>query len=147
MISVTRFGDYLHFGQPFKAGGNNQFTHIVRQFCKGVKIIQFSIEFIFGQLLQTFGDFYLVTLLMIEMLERTNSKIEIRVIGTGKQQQLYSYIGRSYIGRYWQKLPRSLLSLLYGESRETRITWQCYKLSNYSNILPTLFCMETPAKE
>ena len=33
--SVTRFGDFLHFGQPFKAGGNNYFTQItliVRQF-------------------------------------------------------------------------------------------------------------------
>ena len=35
--SVTRFGNFLHFGQPFKAGGNNYFTqitHIVRQFLK-----------------------------------------------------------------------------------------------------------------
>ena len=31
-------------------------------FCKGVNIYQFSSEIIFGQLLQTFGDFYLVTL-------------------------------------------------------------------------------------
>ena len=31
-------------------------------FYKGVKIIQFSSELIFGQLLQTLGDFYLVTL-------------------------------------------------------------------------------------
>ena len=34
-INVTRFGDFLHFGQPFKAGGSNYFTqiaHIVRQF-------------------------------------------------------------------------------------------------------------------
>ena len=33
--SVTRLGDFLHFGQQFKAGGNNYFnqiTHIVRQF-------------------------------------------------------------------------------------------------------------------
>ena len=33
--SVTRLGDILHFGQTFKAGGNNYFTqiaHIVRQF-------------------------------------------------------------------------------------------------------------------
>ena len=30
-----QLGDFLHFGQPFKAGGNNYFTqiaHIVRQF-------------------------------------------------------------------------------------------------------------------
>ena len=34
-FSVTRLGDFLHFGQPFKAGGNNYFTqiaYIVRQF-------------------------------------------------------------------------------------------------------------------
>ena len=38
---------------------------LLGNFCKGVKIIHFSIEIIFGQLLQTFGDFYLVTLLTI----------------------------------------------------------------------------------
>ena len=27
-FSVTRLGDFLHFGQPFKAGGNNYFTQI-----------------------------------------------------------------------------------------------------------------------
>ena len=32
-------------------------------FCKGVKIYHFSFEIIFGELLQTFGYFYLVTLL------------------------------------------------------------------------------------
>ena len=31
-------------------------------FCKGVKIYHFSSEIIFGQLLWTFGDFFLVTL-------------------------------------------------------------------------------------
>ena len=31
-------------------------------FCKGVKIFHFSSEIIFGQLLQSFGDFLLVTL-------------------------------------------------------------------------------------
>ena len=35
LASVARLGDFLHFGQPLKAGGNNYFTqstHIVRQF-------------------------------------------------------------------------------------------------------------------
>ena len=35
VISVTRLGDFLHFGQSFKDGGNNYFTqidHIVIQF-------------------------------------------------------------------------------------------------------------------
>ena len=35
MASVTRLGDFLHFEQPLKAGGNNYFTqiaHIGRQF-------------------------------------------------------------------------------------------------------------------
>ena len=34
-VSVTRLGDFLHFGQPFKASGNNYFTQIaliVRRF-------------------------------------------------------------------------------------------------------------------
>ena len=37
-------------------------TTLSGNFCKGVKIIHFSSEIIYGQLLQTFGDFYLVTL-------------------------------------------------------------------------------------
>ena len=48
-----QIGQFLHFGQPFKAGGNNNFTQItciVRHFCKGVKIIHFCGEIIFGQL-------------------------------------------------------------------------------------------------
>ena len=56
---------WLHFGQPFKAGGNNYFAqiaHILGNFCKSVKIFHFSSEIIFGKLLQTFGDFLLVTL-------------------------------------------------------------------------------------
>ena len=40
-------------------------------FCKGVKIYHFCSEIIFGQLLQTFGDFHLVTLLpSLWMIER-----------------------------------------------------------------------------
>ena len=53
-LSVTRLADFLHFGQPFKAGGNNYFTqifHILGNFCKGAKAIHFSCEIIFGQLL------------------------------------------------------------------------------------------------
>ena len=63
-ISVTRLGDFLHFGQPFKAGGNNYFTHIthiVRQFLQRYPNHSFFSEFKFGQLLYTFGNFYLVT--------------------------------------------------------------------------------------
>ena len=36
---------------------------LLGNFCKGVKINHFSNEIIFGQLLQTFGNFFLVTLL------------------------------------------------------------------------------------
>ena len=52
--SVTRLGDLLHFWQSFKAFGNNKFaqiSYILGNFCKGVKIIHFSSEIIFGQLL------------------------------------------------------------------------------------------------
>ena len=54
MINVTRLGDFLHFGQPFKDGGKNYFTqiaYIIGNFCKGAKIHHFSSEIIFGQLL------------------------------------------------------------------------------------------------
>ena len=39
---------------------------LLGNFCKGAKMIYFSAEIIIGQLLQTFGDFYLVTLLTFE---------------------------------------------------------------------------------
>ena len=51
-VSVTRLGNFLDFGQLFKAFGNYKFTqisHILRQFfCKGVKMLNFSSEIIFG---------------------------------------------------------------------------------------------------
>ena len=55
---MTRLGDCLHFGQPLKAAGNNYFTqiaHIVRQFCKGVKIIHFSTEIFLGNFYSHLG--------------------------------------------------------------------------------------------
>ena len=36
--------------------------HILGNFCMGVKSYHFCSEIIFGQLLQTFGNFFLVTL-------------------------------------------------------------------------------------
>ena len=54
MNSVTSLGDLLHFGQLFKACGNNYFTqiaHSLGNFCKGVKIFHFYNEIIFRQLL------------------------------------------------------------------------------------------------
>ena len=63
--SVTRVGNLLKFGQLFKACGNKNFAQsstFLGNFCKVVKIFNFSIKIIFGQLSQTFGDFLLVTL-------------------------------------------------------------------------------------
>ena len=52
--SVTRLGDLLHFGQAFKAGGNNYLPKsptLLGNFYKGVKITHFSSDYILGQLL------------------------------------------------------------------------------------------------
>ena len=52
--SVPRLGDLLHFGQLFKAFDNNvffQISHILRQFLKVFKSIDFSSDIIFRQLL------------------------------------------------------------------------------------------------
>ena len=63
--SVTRLGDFCTLGNFFKPLATinlpNSLTFL-GNFCKGIKIYHFSSEIIFGQLLQTFGDFYLVTL-------------------------------------------------------------------------------------
>ena len=52
--SVTRLGEFLHFGQPFKAVATIIFPKLhtlLGNFCKEVKIIRFSSEIIFGRLL------------------------------------------------------------------------------------------------
>ena len=65
-----QIGRFLHFGQPFKAGGNNCFTqiaHIVRQFLQSCQNHSF---FLWNHFWATFIDiwrFYLVTLLWGDM--------------------------------------------------------------------------------
>ena len=59
--SVTRLGDLLDFGQLFKALATINLPKsptFLGNFCKGVKIFNFSNEIIFGQLVYTHGDFY-----------------------------------------------------------------------------------------
>ena len=54
MNSMTRFGDFLDFGQLFKAFATTnrpKSLTFLGKFCKGVKIFHFSSEIIFGQLL------------------------------------------------------------------------------------------------
>ena len=70
LTSVARLGDLLDYGQLFKAFGSYHWpksSTFLGIFCKDVKIYHFSNEIIFGQLLYTFGDFFLVTL--VEMKE------------------------------------------------------------------------------
>ena len=58
---VTRLGDSLHFDQLFKACGNNYFaqiSHILGNFCKGVKIFNFSSGIIFGNFYRHLATFY-----------------------------------------------------------------------------------------
>ena len=54
MSSVTRFGDLLHFGnfsKPLATINLPKSSTFLGNFCKGVYIIHFSSEIIFGQLL------------------------------------------------------------------------------------------------
>ena len=77
-VSVARLGDILDFGQLFKASGKinlPQSSPFLGNFCKGVKIIHFSSDTIFGQLLYTINDFYLVTLPEIDGCQFENIPI------------------------------------------------------------------------
>ena len=63
--SVTRLGNLLDFGNFWKSLATINLPKsptFLGNFCKCVKIFNFSSEIIFGQLLQTFGNFLLVTL-------------------------------------------------------------------------------------
>ena len=51
-----------NFSKPVGTMSLPKYTTFIGNFCKGVKIFHFSSELIFGQLLQTFGNFLLVTL-------------------------------------------------------------------------------------
>ena len=60
VASVTRLGDFLHFGQPFKAGGNNYFTliaHIVRQFLKRCQNHSFLVKSFLGNFYRQWAIF------------------------------------------------------------------------------------------
>ena len=66
-ISVTRFGDLLDFGKllkPLAIINLPKSPTVFGNFCVGAKIFHFSSEILFGQLLWTFGDFSLVTLIV-----------------------------------------------------------------------------------
>ena len=70
LTSVTRLGNLLHFGQLFKDCETiilSKSPTLFGYICKGVKIIHFSSEIIFGQLLWTFGKFLLVTLMLMKL--------------------------------------------------------------------------------
>ena len=56
--SVTRLGDLFHFGQLFKASGNNFIARIAHIFCKCVKIFHFSSEIILGTFYRHLATFY-----------------------------------------------------------------------------------------
>ena len=64
--SVTRLGDLLLLGnflKPLATINLPKLPTFLGNFCTAVKIFNFSSEIIYGQLLQTFGNFFLVTLL------------------------------------------------------------------------------------
>ena len=61
--SVTRFGDLLDFGQlPWAAINMPKSPTFLGNLCKCVKIYHFSSKIIFGQFLEIFDNFFLVTL-------------------------------------------------------------------------------------
>ena len=67
---MTRLGDFLHLGNHSKPVATiilPKSPKLLGNFCTGVKIIHFFSEIIFGQLLYTCGNFYLVTLIRNEM--------------------------------------------------------------------------------
>ena len=64
LSSVTRLGNLLHFLEPVATIILPKLPTFSGKFCKSVKIFHFSRDIIFGQLLLTFGDFLLVTLLL-----------------------------------------------------------------------------------
>ena len=85
VFSVTRLGNLLDFGNFSMCVATISLPKsptFLGNFCKGVKICNFSSEINFVQLLQTFGDFLLVTLIVLENMSP---------IAKNKQHRVYSF--------------------------------------------------------
>ena len=83
--NVTRLGNLWTFGnflKPLAEINLPKSPKFLGYFCKGVKIYYFSSEIVFGQLLQTFGDFFLVT------LHSSNSSLFCAIVQTIAQQNV-----------------------------------------------------------
>ena len=68
LLSVTRLGVYWTLGNFSKHLATiilSKSPTFLGNFCEGVLIFNFSSEIIFGQLLQTLGNFLLVTLFVL----------------------------------------------------------------------------------
>ena len=66
-----QIGRFIALWETFQSLWNNyyaQIAHILSNFWKVVKICHFSSEIIFGQLLYTFGNILLVTLILIHSI-------------------------------------------------------------------------------
>ena len=71
------FCTFVNHSKPLAAIILPKSPTLLGNFCKGVKIIHFSSEIIFGQLLWTFGDFYLVTLMMIVVAHKIENNLRL----------------------------------------------------------------------
>ena len=66
VASVTTLGDFCTLDDHSKLVATiilPKWPTLLGNFCKGFKNFHFSCEIIFGQLLKTFGDFHVVTLI------------------------------------------------------------------------------------
>ena len=69
LTSVTRLDNFWTLGNFLKHLATinlPKYPTFLGIYCKGVKIYHFSCEIIFGQLIKTIGDFFLVTLMLTD---------------------------------------------------------------------------------
>ena len=102
--SVTRLGDLSDFGQLFKVCGDNQFRQFLDNFCKGVKIFNFSIEIIFGNFLLVTPNGTQVRLFLKENTYLATPK--------GSKSSVAQWIHRLLLGIMIKKYYRPLLGAL-----------------------------------
>ena len=110
--SVTRLGNFWHFGQLFKAGGKNYFAQIAHIFStifeQESKSFIFLVKSFLGQLLNTFGDILLV------MLGPSNP-IEYFLVQSSLLLLLLLINGArfGYMTNIWLKKPTCLPRIIY----------------------------------
>ena len=141
VLTVTRLGNFLHFGQLFQALATISLPKsltFLGNFCKGVKIYHFSSEIIFGQLLQTLAIF-----IWSHWLHSPSSRL-LLLCGPGMPTQTMVKFSKRFQGKAFRSL--SVISLDVILQNLFYCKWQIHGFQLNFVELKYHFCLQPTAE-